>query len=287
MGLETLAINGKFMGLWAPATKCKCWCGRMLSLSGGLWWLAVYQIVFAAGSLIGKIITSASGSYPYEMSAPIVELGLGIWMMRGVQQIDKEPVLHFSFVQILLAVKASLDCFIGTIYSLSKIANNDENSSLIVVGTIFTLLYYYFTIPTKVMSSFIAWSFVVENFPDEYEALPKTDSAKPSKVHLMVLRAEDIIFASDKAATLRKGAVFSDQKLPVSLRSMEGGRYGELSSPMMSGSSALDDDPTPVPREVTRFSRASASLERPPPSSSDGVIADSEATTLTGPEGII
>ena len=214
MGFETLTANGKFIGLWGPAKQAKCCC-RKVSLSDGLWWLAVYQIIFAAGSLCYKIISWSHGSSPSGISEPLVEIALALWMLRGIKFTEKEPIIHFAFVQSLIAVKGSIDCFFTTIYLVDKAAGGDDeiNGAGWAAVSLFGIGYYYFTIPCKVYSAYVAWSFVALNFPELLLALPTNNSPPtPSKFSRLVLRAENLLFGdSETTATIPSEPTADDE----------------------------------------------------------------------------
>jgi len=214
MGFETLTANGKFIGLWGPAKQAKCCC-RKVSLSDGLWWLAVYQIIFAAGSLCQKIISWSHGSSPSGISEPLVEIALALWMLRGIKLTEKEPIIHFAFVQSLIAAKGSIDCLFTTIYLVDKAAGDDDeiNGAGWAAVSLFGIGYYYFTVPCKVYSAYVAWSFVALSFPELLLALPTNNSPPtPSKFSRLVLRAENLLFGdSETTATIPSEPTADDE----------------------------------------------------------------------------
>jgi hypothetical protein len=199
MGLDALSTNGKFLNRWSPASTCKCCCSRKLTLSGGLWWLAVVQILISTGDLISKIAASSNENKPPEsLSEPTVEIGLALLMLDAIKNVKKTPILHFSFVQFILAVKGAIDCIALTLFLFITAGQGDDDGSMKVAIGVSALIYAWCTVPYKVYYSFIAWSFIATSFPVDLEELKKQDNfrlASSIRAH-SVSRAEAFLFNS-------------------------------------------------------------------------------------------
>ena len=207
MGLEALSSNGKFLGRWAPATKCKCWCGRKLTLSGGLWWLAVVQILTSSCSLISKIVSCSQDEPPEQLSEPAVELALALWMLNAIKNVEDGPILDFAFVQFILAIKGTTDCIATTLFLFITAANGDDDGAFRVAVGIIGLIYAWCTVPYKVYYSYVAWSFVATHFPDDLEALSKEASSRPRIESVVSLtRAEDFASVSKTVSQAAEAA---------------------------------------------------------------------------------
>jgi len=154
MGLDALSTNGKFLNRWSPASTCKCCCSRKLTLSGGLWWLAVVQILISTGDLISKIAASSNENKPPEsLSEPTVEIGLALLMLDAIKNVKKTPILHFSFVQFILAVKGAIDCIALTLFLFITAGQGDDDGSMKVAIGVSALIYAWCTVPYKVYYS--------------------------------------------------------------------------------------------------------------------------------------
>ena len=153
--MSPLTIDGKFIGRWEPATTCKCFCGRRLSVDDGLRWLGGIQICLSLFQMTWKLMHSiVTEEMPEELSEPAIDFALACWMLRGIDKGAADPINHFSFAQFLLAVKLSVDLLVATVFTISTL----KDSSGVVVTIIFSLVYGYFTIPCKIYYSFMAWS---------------------------------------------------------------------------------------------------------------------------------
>lgn len=187
MGLDALSSNGKFLNRWSPASTCKCYCGRKLTLSGGLWWLAVVQIIVSMSAFISKLATSSSEDEPPEsLSEPTVEIGLALLMLDAIKNVKKTPILHFAFVQFVLAVKGAIDCMAVTLFLCITAGNGDDDGSVKVAAGVFMLILTWCTVPYKIYYSFIAWSFVATNFPEDLEELKAHASLKANSASRVV-----------------------------------------------------------------------------------------------------
>lgn len=197
MGLEALGSNGKFLGRWSPASTCKCWCGRKLSLSDGLWWLAVVQILTSSASLLSKIISFSDGEPPESLSEPTVEIGLALLMLDAIKNVKKDPILDFAFIQFILAIKGSIDCIATTLFVFVTAGKGDDDGAVKVAAGVFSLIYAWCTVPYKVYYSYIAWSFVATNFTEDLEELKKHGpSALSTFGQRSLSRAEGFLFNS-------------------------------------------------------------------------------------------
>lgn len=139
---DVLSFNGKYLGLFKPSTKCAC-----------LRFLAIFQISSSVSMLVSNITGGALGNQtPGALSEPIIELGLGFWLLWGLKQKNEEPILHYSFAQFLLAVKGTIDFIAYTSVALYTNNFTQFRSEIITVC---------FGIVTQAYYSYISWSFVV------------------------------------------------------------------------------------------------------------------------------
>jgi hypothetical protein len=198
MGLEALSSNGKFLGRWAPATKCNCWCGRKITLAGGLWWLAVVQILTSSCSLIIKIFSCVQDEPPEHLSEPAVEIALAFWMLNAIKNVEDGPILDFAFVQFILAIKGTIDCIATTLFLFITAGSGDDDGAIKAAAGVFSMIYAWCTVPYKVYYAYVAWSFVATHFPDDLEALSKDASWRPRIESIVSLtRAENFVFGTD------------------------------------------------------------------------------------------
>ena len=102
---------------------------------------------------------------PESLLEPTVEIGLALLMLSAIKNVKKTPILHFAFVQFVLAVKGSIDCMAVTLFLFITAGNGDDDGSVKVFTGVFVLILTWCTVPYKICYSFIAWSFVATNFP--------------------------------------------------------------------------------------------------------------------------
>jgi len=153
--------NGMFLGLVGPAERCStlcCYfmcCRKTLLLSTAVCLLALGQLVGAI-SLLGS---NAADQNTAEMSEQVVDIILSLLILKGVEMRQPQPIAHFAFVQLLLAIMETASAFFGII----------SLQGGVVVGSIIEALY-------KAYYSWIVWSLAEEfRSGNDEERLDETD----------------------------------------------------------------------------------------------------------------
>uniref|UniRef100_A0A7R9W904 Uncharacterized protein n=1 Tax=Pseudictyota dubia TaxID=2749911 RepID=A0A7R9W904_9STRA len=153
--------NGMFLGLLGPADRCFdccCYfmcCGKTLLLSTAVCLLALGQLISAI-SLLGAY----AADQDTDMSEQVVDIIVSLMVLKGVEMRQPQPIAHFAFVQLLLAIMETASACFGII----------SLKGGVVVGSIMEALY-------KAYYSWIAWSLAKEfRSGNDEERLEETDA---------------------------------------------------------------------------------------------------------------
>lgn len=148
--------NGKFLGLWRPATSCSAMCcfvfccRSKLRLETAVCVLALIQMLKAVLVFLEELDSHLYEKY-YGMAEEMVDFGLALYVIKGVQTHNPSPITHFAFVQLILGLES---LFGGCIILVYWVFGAGLHASPFVDGII--------TFAFKLYYCWVSWSLAEE-----------------------------------------------------------------------------------------------------------------------------
>mmetsp|Transcript_12105 Transcript_12105/g.14638 ORF Transcript_12105/g.14638 Transcript_12105/m.14638 type:complete len:230 (+) Transcript_12105:127-816(+) len=156
---DALNFDGKYLGLWKPASSFKCCCGILWTLENAVKYFAVIQIIIGVGTFLSYLITRNPNQLT-SWSSPLVDIGLASWVVHGLKTKQLPPILNFTFAQFILGVTATINMIVLMIYyfaSASVTEDKSTRSSDIGLGFLYLFTNLYSAV-YKYYYSYITWS---------------------------------------------------------------------------------------------------------------------------------
>eukprot|EP00977_Amphora_coffeiformis_P021474 scaffold9371_cov211-Amphora_coffeaeformis.AAC.5 len=112
----TNSHNGKFLGLWSPTQSCSSlccciWaCRAKFRLETAVCVLALLQLVAATlGFLVNLLMLGEFDDMEYQMAHQVIDAGLSLYALKGVQTHHAAPIAHFALMQFLFGVSSMIE----------------------------------------------------------------------------------------------------------------------------------------------------------------------------------